>query len=77
VDVGAPACSLATAGALGQSLLDEVRANVRARAERAVEQYGGGRLGKLASAVIGSVDVGTSCATFGLTATATATYDLE
>jgi hypothetical protein len=77
-DVGEPACSLSYVDALAQVVLDDARASVRVRAERAIEQYGGAHLGRLASAKVGSVDTGgTDCASFEVSATASATYELE
>jgi hypothetical protein len=75
---GELSCSLTYADALGQVVLDEARARVRPRAEHALAQLGGGaRLGKLETATLGTVDVGTDCADFVITATAMATYELE
>jgi hypothetical protein len=75
-EIGTLSCSLATSDVLGQALLDQARTSVRARAERAAEQLGA-RLGKLVNLNDNTVDTSAECTDFTLTASASATYELE
>jgi uncharacterized protein YggE len=76
-DIGEPTCTATNSDVFERDLLDDAQASVRARAERAVRHYGGAHLGRLVRADFGRVDVSTACNEIVLTATATATYELD
>jgi uncharacterized protein YggE len=76
-DVAEPICAIPNRAALEQQLLGEARRDARAKAESAVHDFGGGHLGRLVEADLGNVDSDDGCAAGDLTATASATYELE
>ena len=76
VDVGDAQCTSANSDALEKQVLFQARQNVRTQALQAVDQYGGS-LGKLSSAQIGNVSTSTDCSDVVVSASATASYELE
>lgn len=76
VDVGDTSCTAANTDALEKQVLFQARQNVRTQALQAVDQYGGS-LGKLVTAQIGNVSTSTDCSDVVVTASATASYELE
>ena len=77
-EVGAATCTApgADAEATANQLLSEARAKVLSTARQTMKQYGG-TLGRLQSAGPGGVEVGSDCDDLVVTATASATYELE
>jgi uncharacterized protein YggE len=76
-DVTEATCSANVLDPTKDALLREARQNVRKQAMAALQQYGGGKLGRLVSASIGSIDVGSDCSDIVLTASAEASYELK
>ena len=77
LDVSEPQCTAKNVDALEQEALGEARTAAHQRAENAVRELGGGKLGKLVNASIGSVDSSGDCSGIVVTANASATYLLD
>lgn len=75
-DVDAPACAATGSEEIGKLLVSEARDRVYASAHESIAQYGG-HAGALVAAAQGGVEITTSCTDIVVTATATATYQLE
>ena len=76
VDVDAPTCTPTGSDEIGRLLVSEARDRVYAAAHESIAQYGG-RAGALVGATQGELETTTSCTDIVVTATATATYQLE
>jgi hypothetical protein len=72
-----PSCGAADSDKLELPLLDEARKATRAKAEAVIEEYGGAKLGKLATAIVGTFEVAAACDSVTAIATAAATYEIE
>ncbi len=76
-EVDAPSCDAADSDKLELPLLDDARKATRAKAGAVLDEYGGGKLGKLKTATVGTFEVAAACNSVTATATAAATYEIE
>jgi hypothetical protein len=77
VDVGTPTCTADGIEAFSNLLISEARRDTRAKAMAEVSDYGGAGLGRLVSITSDAAEPGSSCDDLIVTATSTASYELE